>query len=72
MVKPGDAGSPVVSRYVGGMIEIRCAGVLLDSDGVLIDSHQAIEAAWGQLATEFSLNADLLRRSKRACRHRNC
>ncbi len=60
VVKCGDAGSPVVLRYVEGMIEIRCAGVLLDSDGVLVDSRQAIEAAWQQLAAEFSLNAGLL------------
>ncbi|MEA3501753.1 MAG: HAD-IA family hydrolase [Actinomycetota bacterium] len=42
------------------MIEIRCTGVLFDSDGVLVDSHQAVEMAWRELAAEYSLEADLL------------
>ncbi|MEZ5376836.1 MAG: HAD-IA family hydrolase [Acidimicrobiales bacterium] len=34
--------------------------ILFDSDGVLVDSHAAVEAAWRQLAQEFDLEIDLL------------
>lgn len=34
--------------------------VLFDSDGVLVDSHVAVERAWQRLATEFGLDIDEL------------
>lgn len=36
------------------------AACLFDSDGVLVDSHALVEAAWRQLAEERGLDADLL------------
>lgn len=39
---------------------IEADSVLFDSDGVLVDSHVAVERAWRQLATEFGLDIDEL------------
>jgi sugar-phosphatase len=43
-------------------MQIHVEAILFDSDGVLIDSHQQVIAAWHQLAEEFSLDeAELTR-----------
>lgn len=40
------------------MLELEADAVLFDSDGVLIDSHEVVEAAWRQLSNEFGLDGD--------------
>lgn len=35
--------------------------VLFDSDGVLVDSHEQVEAAWSALAAEYDLDFETLR-----------
>jgi sugar-phosphatase len=39
---------------------LRAEGVLFDSDGVLVDSHAQVDAAWRALAAEFDLDFDVL------------
>ncbi len=41
-------------------MRIEAAALLFDSDGVLIDSHYLVNAAWRQLAEEFGLDFDVL------------
>jgi mannitol-1-/sugar-/sorbitol-6-phosphatase len=41
-------------------MRIEAAALLFDSDGVLIDSHHLVNAAWRQLAEEFDLNFEIL------------
>lgn len=41
-------------------MRIQTRAVLFDSDGVLIDSHHHVVAAWKQLAAEFALDFDVL------------
>lgn len=36
-------------------VEITVAGVLFDSDGVLVDSHRQVEVAWRSLCGEFGV-----------------
>ena len=40
-------------------MKFSCSALLFDSDGVLVDSHQAAKAAWDVWATEFSPGYDL-------------
>lgn len=37
-------------------IEITVAGVLFDSDGVLVDSHRQVDVAWRTLCAEFGVD----------------
>lgn len=41
-----------------GRVRIECDGILFDNDGVLVDSHVAVEDAWTQLAAEFAIDAE--------------
>jgi sugar-phosphatase len=41
-------------------MQIDAAAILFDSDGVLVDSHDLVEAAWRRLADEFDLQVDVL------------
>jgi sugar-phosphatase len=41
-------------------MQIMASALLFDSDGVLIDSHRHVVAAWQQLAEEFDLDFDTL------------
>jgi len=41
-------------------MRITAAALLFDSDGVLLDSHRHVAAAWQQLADEFGLDFDIL------------
>jgi sugar-phosphatase len=41
-------------------MQIEARAVLFDSDGVLIDSHRQVAAAWRRLADEFDLDYDVL------------
>jgi sugar-phosphatase len=41
---------------VSRTVEITVAGVLFDSDGVLVDSHRQVELAWRTLCGEFGLD----------------
>jgi sugar-phosphatase len=41
-------------------MRIEAAALLFDSDGVLIDSHHLVSAAWQQLADEFGLDFEVL------------
>lgn len=41
-------------------MRITTSALLFDSDGVLIDSHSDVVAAWQQLAEEFDLDFDIL------------
>lgn len=37
-------------------VQLTVAGVLFDSDGVLVDSHRQVEVAWRSLCTEFGVD----------------
>jgi mannitol-1-/sugar-/sorbitol-6-phosphatase len=39
-------------------ISLTCSGILLDLDGVLVDSSAAVTAAWNQWAAEHGIDAD--------------
>jgi sugar-phosphatase len=41
---------------VSRTVEITVAGVLFDSDGVLVDSHRQVEVAWRTLCDEFGVD----------------
>lgn len=41
-------------------MRVEAAGILFDSDGVLVDSHDQVQEAWRQLATEYDLDVDSL------------
>lgn len=43
------------------MTELHVDGVLFDSDGVLVDSHERGEVAWQQLAAEYRLDFETFR-----------
>jgi len=43
-------------------VEFDVAAILFDSDGVLVDSHAAVERSWRQLSREFGLDLDGIRR----------
>lgn len=38
------------------VVELTVAGVLFDSDGVLVDSHRQVELAWRRLCSEFGVD----------------
>lgn len=42
-------------------MQIEVAALLFDSDGVLVDSHAAVERSWTQLSREFGLDLDGIR-----------
>lgn len=44
-------------------VHFACAGVLFDSDGVLVDSDASVVAAWTRWANEFGLDPDLVHTS---------
>lgn len=41
-------------------MQIEAQAILFDNDGVLVDSHEQVVAAWSQLAAEYSLDIDRL------------
>ncbi len=41
-------------------MKIAADAILFDNDGVLVDSHPQVVAAWSQLATEFDLDYELM------------
>jgi mannitol-1-/sugar-/sorbitol-6-phosphatase len=46
------------SYYHGGMIPIKCRGVLFDLDGVLVDSTPAVARVWAGWAREHGFDPD--------------
>ena len=41
-------------------MRLECEAILFDNDGVLVDSHEAVDQAWRQLAREFDLDMQAL------------
>lgn len=51
-----------VAEYLDSWFTVTCQGVLLDSDGVLVDSHDLVVEAWSEIAQIHDLDIDRLLR----------